>query len=130
MMRAKAPIACFVAAIATHVLAQSAPMPQGPAPSRPPELTSRSVLFDIKAADAQRARRQPQYIESIIVEGRDPDAARGPRKPLEQRFAEVLLRPSPAPAKGGRMFDTTPCMSVQSTWNNIGNSYAPLIGCP
>ncbi len=116
------------------VVAQTPPgIPVAPpvaAPAKAPEFTSRSVLFDTRSADAARARQQPLYVESIIVEGRDPDGRRPPRKPLEQRFAEALLAPPPASAMGIRGLDTTPCMSLQSTWNTIGNSYAPLAGCP
>lgn len=90
----------------------------------------RSVVFDKSAADGNRLREQPVYVESIVVEGRDPDARRAKPKALEQRFADALLAPPPSPTAGLRFLDTTPCMSVISTWNNIGNSYAPVTGCP
>jgi hypothetical protein len=99
-------------------------------PAQAAEFTSRSVLFDAKRAEEARAREQPVFVESIVVEGRDPDARRRPPKPLEQRFAEALLAPAPSSTAGLRFLDTTPCMSLQSTWNTIGNSYAPLTGCP
>jgi len=90
----------------------------------------RSVVFDRDAADLARLRQRPAYIESIVVEGRDPYAAATRKKPLEQRFADALLAPPPSPTAGLRFLDTTPCMSMASTWNNIGNSYAPISGCP
>lgn len=89
-----------------------------------------SVVFDKDAADAARQRNDPIYVERIFVEGRDPDAPRVPRKPLEKRFADTLLAPPPAPMAGMRMLDTTPCMSLASTWNNIGSNFVPLSGCP
>jgi len=91
---------------------------------------ARSVVFDAKAADFARLREQPIYVESIVVEGRDPDGRRSKPKALEQRFAETLLAPRPSPTAGLRLLDTTPCMSLASTWNNIGHSYAPASGCP
>ena len=129
---------CFMAAIATCATERAAPQSlpgiplAAPAamPAKAPEFTARSVLFDARGADASRARQQPLYVESIVVEGRDPDARRRPGKPLEQRFAEVLLAPPPASAMGTRHLVTTPCMSLQSTWNTIGESYVPLSGCP
>ena len=103
-----------------------------PAPVRAqaPDRAARSALFDADAAAAARAREQPQYVESIVVEGRDPDARRPRPRSVEQRFAEALLAPPPTPLAGLRMLDTTPCMSVLSTRNDLGNSYAPLTGCP
>ena len=91
----------------------------------------RSVLFDTKGAAAARERALPQYIESIVVEGRDPDAP--PRKlvPLEHRFAQTLLAPSAASAYGLRAPDTRPCMSLASAWNpSFANNFVPLSGCP
>ena len=120
--------AAITAFVAGSVCAQPAYTPPPPATAKAESLTSRSIMFDTKAADVERARQQGIYVESITVQGRDPDAPRVPRKPFEQRFAEALLRP--APTAGARMFDTTPCMSVQSSWNNIGESYAPMFGCP
>jgi hypothetical protein len=99
-------------------------------PVRDAALTGRSVLFDAKGAADARARQRPQYVESIVVEGRDSDGRRPKMKPLEQRFADVLLAPPPAAAAGLRMLDTTPCMSMPSTWNVLGSSFAPLTGCP
>jgi len=95
-----------------------------------PAEPARSVVFDSKAADFARLRQQPIYVESIVVEGRDPDGRRTKPKALEQRFAEALLAPPPSPTAGLRFLDTPPCMSLPSTWNNIGNSYAPIHGCP
>ena len=106
------------------------PAPIAPTPATAPEFTARSLVFDAKGADAARTRAQPVFVESIIVEGRDPDARPRRSKSLEQRFADALLAPAPASAMGMRFLDTTPCMSLQSTWNTIGNSYAPLTGCP
>jgi len=91
---------------------------------------ARSPVFDARTADAERWRQQPAYVESIVVEGVDPDARRRPAKSVEQRFADALLAPPPSPTAGLKFLDTTPCMSVQSTWNNLGNSYAPITGCP
>ncbi len=91
--------------------------------------SARSVVFDAAAAARERARQQPDYVERIYVEGRDPDAPRKPRA-VEQRFADALLAPRPSPTAGLRFLDTTPCMSVISSWNNLGNSYAPITGCP
>jgi hypothetical protein len=87
----------------------------------------RSVVFDKKAAEA--ARETPTYVESIVVIGRDPDARPAKPRSLEQRFAEALIVPRPSLA-AGRMFDNTPCMSLPSTWNNIGDAHVPLSGCP
>jgi len=99
-------------------------------PATPPAGAARSVLFDAFAADEARLRQQPAYIESIVIEGHDPDLRRPPRKPLEQRFADALNAPKPAATAGMRMMDTTPCVSLPSTWNNIGSSFVPLSGCP
>lgn len=90
---------------------------------------ARSAVFDAPAAARERARQEPDYVERIFVEGRDPDAPRRPRA-VEQRFADALLAPSPSATAGLRFLDTTPCMSVISSWNNLGNSYAPVTGCP
>lgn len=129
-----------VGAVAFAACCLVAPLPRAelPAPlatppplrAQAPDRAARSALFDADAADAARARAQPQYVERIVVEGRDPDARRPPRRSVEQRFADALLAPPPSPMAGLRMLDTTPCMSVQSTRNDIGNSYAPLTGCP
>ncbi len=90
---------------------------------------SRSVVFDSSSADDLRLRQQPTYVERLFIEGRDPDGPRK-RKPLEQTFAEALLAPSPASAMGMRRITTTPCYAVQSSLNTIGDSIAPLTGCP
>jgi hypothetical protein len=124
-------------AIATLAMAGSA-WPQAPAPwqARPeaapaaPERTARSVLFDPRGAAEARARQQPQYVESLVVEGRDPDLRRAQPKPLEQRFAEALLAPRPSLAGGGQLFGNMPCMSLPSTWNELGDAHVPLSGCP
>ena len=100
-----------------------------PAPAPPAATAARSVLLGPAAAERERARQQPSYVERIYVEGRDPDAPRKPRA-VEQRFADALLAPRPSPTAGLRFLDTTPCMSVISSWNNLGNSYAPVTGCP
>jgi hypothetical protein len=91
---------------------------------------ARSAVFDAQAADAQRWRQHPAYVEYIVVEGIDPDGRRRPAKSVEQHFADALTAPPPSPTAGLRFLDTTPCMSVQSSWNNLGNSYAPVTGCP
>lgn len=98
--------------------------------SVPPPTAARSVVFDSGKADELRLRQQPAYVESIVVEGRDPDVRRGKRKSLEQNFAEALLAPPPAAAMGLRSLSPTPCYAIQSSLNTIGNSYAPLTGCP
>lgn len=91
---------------------------------------SESPVFDQRQADEARQRNEPTYVESITVLGYDPDVRRVPRKTLERRFAETLLAPPSAPMAGMRMLDTTPCMSLASTWNNIGSSFVPVSGCP
>ena len=95
-----------------------------------PRSAGRSVLFDAEGAADARVRQYPQYVESIVVEGHDPDGRRPKARPLEQRFADALLARPPAASAGLRMMDTTPCMSLQSTWNVFGSSFAPLTGCP
>jgi len=110
----------FAGVVFMHIIASAAAQTGEPA-------AKRSVVFDHGASDAARLLQRPSYVESIVVEGRDPDARK--RKPLEQRFAEALLAP-PASSVGLRALDTTPCMSMPSTWNTIGSSYAPLTGCP
>ena len=100
-----------------------------PAGAPPAATAARSLLLDPAAAERERARQQPAYVERIFVEGRDPDAPRRPRA-VEQRFADALLAPRPSSTAGLRFLDTTPCMSVISSWNNPGNSYAPITGCP
>jgi hypothetical protein len=127
-----------VVAFAACCLVAPLPRAELPAPlatppplrAQAPDRAARSALFDADAADTARARAQPQYVESIVVEGRDPEARRPKHRSVEQRFADALLAPPPSPLAGLRMLDTTPCMSVQSTRNDIGNSYAPLTGCP
>lgn len=111
--------------------------PQVPSPSalptepvRDPALAGRSVLFDARGASDARVRQSPLYVESIVVEGRDPDGRRPKAKPLERRFADALLAPPADRLAGMRRLDTTPCMSLQSTWNVLGSSFAPLTGCP
>jgi hypothetical protein len=88
----------------------------------------RSVVLDARSAADARAKFGPVYVETITVEGRrDPDAPR--RKPLEVRFAEALA-PRPSPLAGLSPFSDAPCMSLPSTWNNIGDAHVPLSGCP
>ena len=82
------------------------------------------------AAAYLRFRQQPAYVESITVEGRDPDGPRVKRKSLEQSFAETLLAPRVAAAMGMRQLNATPCYAIQSSLNTIGSSFAPLTGCP
>lgn len=125
MRRAGCALALFAAA--SGIAQTLYPLP----PSTPPAVaaSARSVLFDPAAAERERERQQPAYVERIYVEGRDPDAPRRPRA-VEQRFADALLAPRPSPTAGLRFLDTTPCMSVISSWNNLGNSYAPVTGCP
>lgn len=115
--------------VAPHAFAQSVPMPAPAKPPSPPP-SGTSVVFDKEAANAARQRNDPSYIERIFVEGRDPDAPRAPRKPLEKRFADTLLAPPAAAAVGMRPLDTTPCMSLASTWNSIGSNFVPTSGCP
>lgn len=118
------------AVIAVAAGAQPLPLRTAPAADPSPASTARSVLFDAKAAEAERARQTPLYVERIVVEGRDPDAPRRPARPLEQRFADALLAPPPAASVGLRPLDTRPCMSLPSTWNNLGSSFVPPSGCP
>jgi hypothetical protein len=96
----------------------------------PPPAAARSVVFDSGKADDLRLRQQPAYVESITVEGRDPDGPRTKRKSLEQSFAEALLAPPPSAAAAMRGLRSTPCYAIQSSLNTIGDSYAPLTGCP
>ncbi|MEO6565365.1 MAG: hypothetical protein ABIO63_04965 [Casimicrobiaceae bacterium] len=102
----------------------------GALPASPAGAAQRSVVFDSGSADDLRLRQQPSYVERIFVEGRDPDGARVKRKSLEQTFAESLLAPPAASALGMRRITTTPCYAVQSSLNPIGDSFAPLTGCP
>jgi hypothetical protein len=126
------------AAVAVCALLASAPVrPQAlssatlpPEPVSDPALAGRSVLFDAKGASDARMRQSLQYVEFIVVEGRDPDGRRPKSRPLEQRFADALLAPPVDGPAGMRRLDTTPCMSLQSTWNVLGSSFAPLTGCP
>ncbi len=99
-------------------------------PCADPALAGRSVLFDGKARADARVRQTPQYVESHRRRRPRPDGGDRRRKPLEQRFADALLAPPPGAAAGMRSLDTTPCMSLQSTWNTFGSSFAPLTGCP
>lgn len=125
MRRAWCAIAWCAAANALAQALYALPPPNAPVVTT----AARSVLFDAAAAERERARQEPAYVERIFVEGRDPDAPRRPRA-VEQRFADALLAPRPTPTAGLRFLDTTPCMSVISSWNNLGNSYAPITGCP
>jgi len=93
------------------------------APAQP----AASVVLDLRAAADARLRDVPVYVESIVVEGRDPDRRR--LRPLEVRFAEALAA-RPRPLAGINPLNDTPCMSLQSTWNNIGDAHVPLSGCP
>jgi hypothetical protein len=97
------------------------------APTTPASQSTQSILFDLKAAEDVRLRQQPVYVESITVFGHRSEPA---KIPLEQRFANALNAPAAAGAMEIRAMDTTPCMSMASTWNNIGSSFAPLTGCP
>ena len=100
---------------------------QVPRDALPPAQPVRSVVFDARSAAEVRLRSEPAYVETIVVEGRDPDAQR--RKPLETRFAEALA-PRPSPLAGISQFSDAPCMSLPSTWNNLGDAHVPLSGCP
>ena len=105
-------------------------VPPYPLPAEPTGRANRStssILFDLKAAEDLRLQRQPIYVESITVFGHRPET---PKIPLEQRFANALNAPTAAAAMEIRAMDTTPCMSMASTWNTIGSSFAPLTGCP
>jgi hypothetical protein len=95
-----------------------------PAPTQP----ARSVVFDTRSAVDARLRNAPSYVETIFVEGRNPDAR--PPRALEVRFTEVLTAPRPSPFAAVSMFSDAPCMSLPSTWNNIGDAHVPLSGCP
>lgn len=120
-LAADAGVLCMLAVVTGAAVGQQ---PQSPVPP------GRSVVFDKDAADLARMRQSPEYIERIFVEAYDPDAPRVPRKHLERRFSDTLLAAPPASATGIRPLDATPCMSVASTWNNFGTSFAPMSGCP
>jgi hypothetical protein len=102
------------------------PEPSATAPS----LALRGAPFDATAAQRARLQQQPTYIESIVIEGYDPDARRVPKKTPERRFGDALNAPAAAGMLGSRTVDSTPCMSLASTWNNIGSSFVPTSGCP
>jgi hypothetical protein len=93
-----------------------------------PAQSARSVVFDARSAADARLRNAPSYVETIFVEGRNPDAR--PPRALEVRFADVLTAPRTSPFAGAGMFSDAPCMSLPSTWNNIGDAHVPLSGCP
>jgi hypothetical protein len=117
-------LALFTATAGAQVVSPYA-LPAEPAASA--TKTTHSILFDLKAAEDMRLRDQPIYVESITVFGHRSEPA---KIPLEQRFANALNAPATAGAMEMRAMDTTPCMSMASTWNNIGSSFAPLTGCP
>ena len=116
--------ALFTATAEAQVVSLYA-LPAGP--TAPASQLTHSILFDLKAAEDARLRQQPIYVESITVFGHRPEP---PKIPLEQRFANALNAPAAAGVMEIRAMDTTPCMSMASTWNNIGSSFAPLTGCP
>ncbi|MFO1303693.1 MAG: hypothetical protein U1F54_08165 [Burkholderiales bacterium] len=123
--RALACIASLLAVTTTAASQSLYEVPRDPAPAAEPV---RSVVLDVRSAADARARSAPQYVETIVVEGRrDPDAPR--RKPLEVRFAEALA-PRPNPLTGLTPFSDAPCMSLASSWNNLGDAHVPLSGCP
>ena len=115
-----------LASICACAAAQS--LYQVPSDAPPPAQPVRSVVFDAKSATDARLRSAPMYVESIVVEGRNPDARR-PRA-LETRFAEILTAPRMSPLAGINPLPDVPCMSLPSTWNNIGDAHVPLSGCP
>ena len=118
----------LLALLATPAVAQIAsPYPLPAEPADAANRSTRSILFDLKTAEDLRLRQQPIYVESITVFGH---RAEPPSIPLEQRFANALNAPAAAGVMEMRAMDTTPCMSMASTWNNIGSSFAPLAGCP
>jgi hypothetical protein len=127
LMLAALAVTCPLAppAVAQSLLAIPSSVPQAD-----PARAGRSIMFDPARVAEAGARAQPQYVESITVEARDPDAPRVRRKAFEQRFADSLLGPPPARQVGMRRLDSTPCLSVPSTWNSLGSSFAPLGGCP
>ena len=88
--------------------------------------STRSILFDVKAANDLRLRTQPIYIESITIVGQSPGPS---RKTLERKFADALN----APASGMvefRQSGSTPCLSMASTRPDIGSWFTPPTGCP
>jgi hypothetical protein len=89
--------------------------------------STQSIIFDVKASDEARLRQQPIYVESITIIGR-PEAK--PQKSVEARFADALNGPATLGIMQFKSLDTTPCMSLASTWNNIGASFVPMSGCP
>ena len=130
-MRAAIALCALLISLPARSQAPSSPtLPLPPEPVRDPALAGRSVPFDARGAADARVRQSPQYVESIVVEGRDPDGRRPKARPLEQRFADALAALPVGGPVGMRRLDTTPCMSLQSTWNAFGSSFAPLTGCP
>jgi hypothetical protein len=118
----------LLALIATTAGAQVLPLRATPAePTASASQSTRSLLFDLKAAEDLQLRQQPIYVESVTVFGHRSEPA---KIPLEQRFANALNAPAPAGTMEIRAMDTTPCLSMASTWNNIGSSFAPPTGCP
>jgi hypothetical protein len=124
--RMRAPL--LLALFATPAVARIvSPYPLPPEPASASNRSTTSILFDLRAAEDLRLRQQPIYVESITVFGH---RAEPPKIPLEQRFANALNAPAAAAAMEIRAMDTTPCLSMASTWNTIGSSFAPLTGCP
>jgi len=118
----------LLALLATTTGAQVLSLRAMPAePTAPASPSTRSILFDLKAAEDLQLRQQPIYMESITVFGHRSEPA---KIPLEQRFANALNAPAAAGTMEIRPMDTTPCPSMASTWNTIGSSFAPLTGCP
>lgn len=130
VMRCASVVALLVASTSAGGQAVPRALTAGALPNPSANMVPRSVVFDSGTADDLRVRQQPTYVERILVEGRDPDGPRFKRKSLEQTFAESLLAPPAASAMGLRRITTTPCYAVQSTINILGDSIAPLTGCP
>jgi hypothetical protein len=97
-----------------------------PPESRTPAAQStRSILFDLKAAENLRLQGQPLYVESITVVGE----AEPPKKSVEKRFADSLNSPVAGMIEY-RPMASTPCLSMASTRPDIGSWFTPLTGCP
>ena len=88
--------------------------------------STRSILFDMKAAEDLRLRNHPIYVESITIVGQSPEP---PKKTLERKFADTLNAPVSGMVEF-RQSGSTPCLSMASTRPDIGSWFTPATGCP
>jgi hypothetical protein len=116
-------LATSLTAVAQNASLYALPVESSAGASR----ATRSILFDLKAADDTRLRQQPIYIESITIYGPNPET---PQKSVERRFADSLNAPVSGAFSMRPVDSSTPCLSLPSTWNNIGSSFVPTSGCP